>query len=264
MAAPIFRPPEGAVNCHAHVIGPALRFPLDPNSPFPCPAAPAEDLFAMQDELGFDRLVIVQSLAHGPDHAAAADAISRRPETTRGVALAARDATPADYRALAEQGFVAARIHMLAKLPGRLSPDDMVQAARCAAEVGWHIESHCSGVQLEQMLGRLPALPCRAVIDHMAYPAPTLHESVLRAIENPNVYAKISAPERVNESDYRIGAAAALRLIEKAPEKLVWGNDWPHVGLDHVDEGQLMGLLARYPQDAVRQILVDTPGALYF
>lgn len=260
----LFVPPGGAANCHAHVIGPRERFPLDPDRPFEHPEAPAETLFALQDHYGFDRLVLIQSLAHGDDHTAAAAAIAMRPDRTRGVAFAPKQATVAGFRTLALKGFVAARVHMARRLPCHLSADEMEHVARCAAEVGWHIEIHCHGAELAEILHRLPGLPCPVVIDHMAYPDPTLHEAVLAALDMKDVYAKISAPDRIDATDYGIGAASARILIERAPEKLLWGSDWPHVGIDHVDDDELVSLLATYPEEAVRMILVETPETLYF
>jgi predicted TIM-barrel fold metal-dependent hydrolase len=180
------------------------------------------------------------------------------------VIIAPKAPERAALEAAAGRGFVAARVHMLEKLPGRLSAEEMLRVAHCAADVGWHIEVHCAGHQLETLLDLLRTLPCRAVIDHMAYPDPGLHSSVQRALDLPNVYAKISAPDRVDARNYEIGAAAARKLIDQAPDKLVWGNDWPHVGIEDVDDNALVGLLTTYPDEAVRRILVETPQRLYF
>ena len=256
--------PKGATNCHAHVIGPDDLFPLDDNRPFAHPEAPAETLFAMQDFYGLDRLVLIQSLAHGNDHSAAAAAIAMRPENTCGVAFAKKNASVAEFKKLAKQGFVAARVHMPKRLPYHLSADEMQHVAHCAADVGWHIEIHCHGTELAEIIEHLPKLPCPVVIDHMAYPSPELHSCVFAALDIADVYMKISAPDRVDDQNYEIGAAAARMLIERVPEKLLWGSDWPHVGIENVDDDALMALLATYKQDALQQILTDNPDKLYF
>lgn len=256
--------PPNACNSHCHVVGPRDVYPVDPNHPMVPPDSPAEALFALQRELGLARVVIVQSLAHAFDHAAAADAIAAYGDGARGVALLTPDATANDLAELSAQGFVAARVHLVSHIPGHASPERLAALGRLCADAGWHIEVHAHGPELAPVLPVLETLPCRAVIDHMAYPKPDLHDDVLRAMDLAHVFAKISCIERVNAEDLSIGQAQALKLVERFPDKLVWGNDWPHIGLGPVDDRALVAALGAYPTDALRHILVDTPTKLYF
>ena len=84
--------PRGACNAHVHVFGPRERFPYAAGAPFvPDADAPKEALFALNDRLGLERCVVVQSTCHGQDNRAAEDAVAARPDSYRAVALLPTD-----------------------------------------------------------------------------------------------------------------------------------------------------------------------------
>ncbi|WP_176086128.1 amidohydrolase family protein [Martelella sp. HB161492] len=261
---PAFRPPPGACNCHCHVVGPRARYPVDPAHPAVPPDAPAEALAALQKRLGLDRVVIVQSLAHGCDNTVTADAIASFGQNARGIALVTADTDQYEIATLARRGFVGIRAHIAGHIPNAAGPEQLLGLSRLCADAGWHIELHLHGAELEALLPVIARLDCPAVIDHMAYPAPELSGSVLRALDLPRVYCKISGIERVDEDDLTIGARSVIRLIDHAADRLVWGNDWPHINVRRVDDLALVDMLATYPAEARQLILVDTPDRLYF
>lgn len=259
-----FMPPPGSVNAHCHVVGPRVDYPVDESHPMLPADSPASALFSLQDALGLDRVVIVQSLAHGFDHSAVTDAIAMRAETTRGIAMLRQDDSKDRIADLSSRGYVGARLHVVSHIPDAAKPEDLERVGHLCADAGWHVQLHVHGNELGAIASVLATMPCPVVIDHMAYPAPDLHADFLRAMDLPHVFAKISCPERVNKDDLRVGAVCARHLIERHADKLVWGNDWPHIGLDGVDDFALLDLLADYPADHLDTILIDTPDSLYF
>ena len=80
--------PAGACDTHAHVFGPAARFPYADDRSYTPPDAPLEAYLGMLDTLGFARGVLVQGSAHGSDNSAMLDALARQRDRLRGVAVA--------------------------------------------------------------------------------------------------------------------------------------------------------------------------------
>src|ERR1700712_1135862 len=83
--------PPCACDTHAHVFGPSDRFPYANDRSYTPPDAPLEKYLGMLDAIGFARGVLVQGSAHGHDNSAMLDALARRPDRLRGVAVADAD-----------------------------------------------------------------------------------------------------------------------------------------------------------------------------
>jgi hypothetical protein len=101
---PRFPPPPDASDTHAHVFGPAARFPYAADRSYTPPDAPLAKYIAMLDTVGFTRGVLVQGSAHGRDNGAMLDALARHPGRLRGVAAADATVTPAELRRWHEIG----------------------------------------------------------------------------------------------------------------------------------------------------------------
>ena len=91
--------PPDACDTHAHVFGPADRFPYADDRSYTPPDAPLEKYLGMLDTLGFARGVLVQGSAHGRDNSAMLDALKRQPNRLRGVAVADAGVSPEELRA---------------------------------------------------------------------------------------------------------------------------------------------------------------------
>jgi D-galactarolactone isomerase len=147
-------------------------------------------------------------------------------------------------------------------------------APRIAA-LGWHAQIHMSGDQLVGHAAMLGALPCDIVIDHMGRLPPATGVShpafatMRRLIDAGRTWVKISAAYlNTNDGppDYVDATAVAQALIKAAPERMVWGSDWPHVTEIHKpDTALLFDLLAIWAGDEAtrRRVLVDNPATLY-
>src|SRR5919205_3226396 len=87
--------PPKACDTHAHVFGPADRFPYAEDRSYTPPDAPLDAYLRMLDTLGFARGVLVQGSAHGRDNSAMLDALARHPDRLRGIAVAEADVSAA-------------------------------------------------------------------------------------------------------------------------------------------------------------------------
>jgi len=89
--------------------------------------------------------------------------------------------------------------------------------------------------------------------------------------EHPNVWSKVSCPERLSVSGpptYDDVVPFAKRLVDTFPERVLWGTDWPHPNMKtHMpDDGKLVDFVPRIATTpALRhKLLVDNPMRLYW
>ncbi len=274
---PAFRPPEGAVDAHCHVFGPASRFPFSPRRKYTPVDAPAETLFALRDHLGFSRNVIVQATCHGSDNAAMLDAIARSEGRARGVAVVDADISESELQALHEGGIRGVRFNFLKRLVGDAPKDDYLRIAELVAAMGWHIVVYFESAELADLAPFITALPGTIVIDHMGRPevqdgpGGDGFARVMALMQgDARFWIKVSCPERLSVTGppYEDVEPFARRLVETFPDRVLWGTDWPHPNMvSHMpDDGALVDMIPRIaPTEALqRQLLIDNPMALYW
>ena len=269
---PRFQLPPGACDAHCHVFGPAARFPYAPNRRYTPPDAPKEMLRALHDHLGVARAVIVQASCHGTDNAAMLDAIASDPQRYRGVAIVDDGFTDRDYDALHAGGVRGVRFNFVKHLGGA---PDMGVFARVIDRIkarGWHVVLHLDAPDIAPLSAMIRQLPVPFVIDHMGrVPAAAgLEQPGLRALIElsrlENCWIKVCGAERIAMPPYDQAVPIARALVEAAPERVLWGTDFPHPNATHeADEADLVDLVPRYAPDALaqRRLLVDNPARLY-
>ena len=272
---PRLRLPAGACDSHFHVFGPQGRFPFAPDRSYtPASDAPKETLFALHRHLGIERGVVVQSAAHGLDNSAAADLIAAKPGAYRGIALVRPDATTDELRRLGKQGFVGARFQFMKHLGTGATMEQIMTFATRLAEVGWHLQIHMENELIGQLAPALMRSPVPVVIDHMGRVDASQgtdqgpFRELLRLLEDPKVWIKVSGSERISRagSPWSDAVPFARKLVEAGGDRVVWGTDWPHPNLKEVpDDGVLVDLLAQIaPTEAARRaVLVENPRRLY-
>jgi predicted TIM-barrel fold metal-dependent hydrolase len=265
--------PPGATDCHFHIYD--GRVPSRPGTPHH-PDALEEDYLALQRRLGLSRGVLVQPSAYGTDnsrHLRALECLGQ--ERFRMVAVVEPGIPNAALRALDGAGVRGVRFNLT--MPGVLTADDLEPLGRRLAELGWHVQLNASGVQLAAIETILSRLPCRLVLDHLAQvPQPEGRESaafgvVCRLLERGRTWVKISGPyirSRVGPPSYADMADVAAALARAAPERLLWGSDWPHPTQpsDHKpDDAQLLDLGHAWvvSPPVWHRLLVDNPAELY-
>jgi predicted TIM-barrel fold metal-dependent hydrolase len=272
---PRFRPPADACDAHCHVFGPPERFPYDAQRPYtPAEPAPKERLAALHAHLGLSRAVIVQATPHGTDNAAMLDAIAASGGRYRGVALVPKDIDNRGLEALHDGGVRAARFNFVKHLGGAPDLAEFRRMVDRVKALGWHVELHFDAQDLGQYSALLLGLPVPFVIDHMG----RVHsaggaalDALLRLLAHERAHVKISGAERVSASGRRPfddAIAVARRIVAAAPDRVVWGTDWPHPNVPHdmPDDGELVDLFARMVEAPAlqRRILVDNPTRLYW
>ncbi|WP_354372036.1 amidohydrolase family protein [Variovorax paradoxus] len=275
---PRFTPPPGAVDAHCHIFGPGAVFPYAPQRKYtPCDAS-KEQLFALRDLLGFERNVIVQATCHGNDNRALLDAIAHSNGRARGVASVAPGVSDAELRRLHEAGVRGVRFNFLKRLADFTPREVLMNIAERIAPLGWHVVVYFEAQDLPELWDFFTSLPTTVVVDHMGRPdvsqpvdGPQFERFVRLLREHPNVWSKVSCPERLSLSGppaYDDVVPFARRLVEEFPDRVLWGTDWPHPNLKtHMpDDGTLVDMIPRIAptQELQRKLLVDNPMRLYW
>jgi predicted TIM-barrel fold metal-dependent hydrolase len=271
---PTIKAPPGACDTHIHLFGPAERYPFAPDSPYTAHDALPETFIALQNTLGLSTAVIVSPGGYGRDYSLLADVLAKYPDRFRGIALL-RDDTPASEIArLTNLGVRGMR--MMSAKRGQHVPNYSKEIAARVNEHGWHIQFYPHGTDIVEYADKLLALPNTIVLDHFAsIPAaggidqPAV-KAVLKMLDSGRVWLKLSGPMRCTSEPppYPSVTPLAHVFVKHAPERMVWGSDWPHVNLDGMvmpNDGDLLDLLLEWvPDAAVRnRILTQNANTLY-
>lgn len=272
---PTTPPPPGATDCHMHVYGPAARYPVAPGNPSPVPfAADLPAYVALRDRLGLSRTVVVQPAAYGLDNACTLDAVAALgPARARAVVAVTPDTPEAELARLHAAGARGARAFMLKGAV--VTWEELPALAARVAPFGWHLQLQFDGGEMEARAPLIRALPCDVVIDHLGRfhdpvppDAPPVR-ALLRLLETGRVWVKASSPYGVSRSgppDYADVAAVARAILAAAPDRVVWGSNWPHPNAPDPkpDEAALLDLLADWAPGALRAaVLAGNPARLY-
>jgi len=276
---PAFILPDGAVDAHCHVFGPGSDFPYAPERKYtPCDAG-KERLFALRDHLGLSRNVIVQATCHGADNRAMLDAVRASNGLARGIATIRPDVTEAELAEMHAAGVRGVRFNFVKRLvdpkPDAYYHDILAKIA----SLGWHIVIYFEAEDLAERWDFFTALPTIVVVDHMGRPdvsKPVDGDAFglfLRFMERDNIWSKVSCPERLSRlgpPGYSDVIPFARTVIERFPNRVLWGTDWPHPNLNMVghmpDDGALVDLIPAIAPTAElqRKLLIENPMRLYW
>ncbi len=271
---PVLPVPAGATDCHMHVYGPPDRYKVAPSNPSPVPFA--HDLAAYQRvkaRLGLARTVVVQPSAYGLDNSATLDAVAGLgTDAARAVVAVTPETSEVELSRLHAAGARGARAVLL-KHPLVPWADLPALAARVAG-FGWHIQLQFDGGQLPEREALIRALPCPVMIDHVGrFHEPVTPESpavrvLLRLLETGRVWMKASSPYGVSrQPDWRDTGAIARAAIAVAPDRVVWGSNWPHPNErdPKPEEARVLDWLGTIcPNEATRHaVLVSNPARIY-
>jgi 2-pyrone-4,6-dicarboxylate lactonase len=267
--------PAGACDCHAHIYGPFDQFPLGASAPFEPPLAPAQALEGLWKAFGVERGVLIQGSAYGQDHRALLAAIGRDRNNRRGVALVEPAMPDATLKHLHENGVCGARVNYVRHLnPKGFDEAACWQVVKRIEPLGWHLELHVDAVDLGRIQDFVRESPVEVVIDHMGRvdaalgPLQAPFRTLLELVSSDSrCWVKLSGADRVaKQGDLQTAGPFARALVEAAPERVVWGTDWPHVNLEAPlsDEALFKFLVQVAPDDLSRsRLLVDNPARLY-
>jgi predicted TIM-barrel fold metal-dependent hydrolase len=270
------RLPEGAWDTHFHVLGPQARFPYAPKRKYTPPDAPLERALAFHDALGIARGFVVHANTHGFDNSVDLDAVARSDGRYLAVVRLDASATRKSCEALHRAGARGVRFAFNPEHGGSLDHGVFDHVMDCIRPLGWFVNLHFEGAALPALKPWLESIDATVIIDHMGRIDPALGASqepfavLLELARRKNVWFKLSGADRMSRqgAPYADLRPFARRLIEIAPERLVWGSDWPHTGVFDParmpDDGQLVDALDELlPGEALRRaIFVDNPERL--
>jgi len=272
---PSFTPPPGACDAHCHVFGPAARFPFAPERAYTPPDSGIDLFERLQHRLGLSRAVFVQASCHGTDNRAMVDALHRGGGRYAGVAMIDDSFTDSEIAKLHDAGVRGTRFNFVAHLGGAPDLDHFWRIVDRVQTWGWHIVLHFDAKDLPRYAELLDRMPCPYIIDHMARVPVTAgveqepFQHLLELMRDERCWVKISGAERLTADGpppYDDVVPFARALIAAAPERVLWGTDWPHPNVRHMpDEGDLLDLMLQFaPDRATRdRILVRNPESLY-
>jgi 2-pyrone-4,6-dicarboxylate lactonase len=273
--SPAFKVPAGAIDTHCHIFGPAAEYPFSATRTYTAPDAPLPMFRALHEKIGVNRAVIVNATLHGFDNRVVADAIANSDGKYRGVANINGAMSDADLVALDKVGIRGCRFAFLKRLGGVGDMAAFRRLVERAAGIGWHVDVYLEQGSIREFSPILKALPVPYVIDHMGTidAAKGLDDAEFKALlelqsSDEKCWVKITGLERASAtgSPFHDAVPFAKSLIDNAPDRVLWGTDWPHPNVKIMpNDGDIADLVPLYaPDPAVqRKLLVTNPERLF-
>lgn len=267
--------PVAACDCHIHIYDP--RFPMARPGLRGMANASVADYRKVQALNGTTRTIVVQPAAYHTDNAVTVDAVAQLGvENARGVGVLHPDVDDATLAALHEGGMRGLRFTQHDPRTAVTTPEMIEPLAVRIHELGWHVQLHMLGDRLVELAPLIDRLPGTRVIDHMGrlpLPEGTRHPAfalIAKWLGQGRTWVKLSGAYLNTQEGpprYSDATAIAKAWVAIAPERMVWGSDWPHPTevAAPPDESVLFGLLREWAgsDTLARRILVDNPAALY-
>ena len=269
---PTLKAPANTCDCHMHIYD--SRFPYVPNAALRPPEATVADYRLLQKRLATARNVVVQPSSYGTDNRCTLDALAQIGPTARAVAVVDTSVSDDELKRLAAAGVRGIRFNLVQK--GATTVDMLLPLSKRVNELGWHIQIHMLGDQIVEIDELLQRVPCPIVFDHFGripgsesvnHPA---FRVIRKLIDGGRAWVKLSSAylnTRIGGPSYSDMAELAVAYVQAAPERMVWGTDWPHPTEkeNKPDDARLFDLLAEWvPIDSIRhRLLVENPEALY-
>ncbi|VTU15292.1 putative metal-dependent hydrolase of the TIM-barrel fold protein [Variovorax sp. SRS16] len=278
--APVPLPPPLSCDSQFHVFGPREVYPVRPDAAYEMPGATWQVAQKLHATLGIQRGVIVQATTYGADHTVVLDALAglnadgprRYLACANAAVLTERD--DAYLHKLHDAGVRGARFTR-GGLGISFSPAEQARAFARAKELGWYVKVQPEPGGMAAQLDTFEALDVPVLLDHMGRADPARGAAdpslvrILELFQRGNFWVMLSLSEKISKTGapWNDVVPLAQRLIEAAPERCVWGSDWPHpVSVKQPpNEGELLELLYRFAPDAGtrRKILVDNPARFF-
>jgi len=274
--SPKLRAPQNACDCHMHIYDPA-RFPMPPSTRVPPSDATVAHYRLLQKRIGTTRVVVVQPRNYAIDNRVTVDAIAQLGPNARGVAVLHPTVTETELGKLHEAGIRGIRFTLGDPATAVVKVDMIEPLAKRIAGLGWHVQFNVEGEQIVDLADLLRRLPTPLVFDHLANPPlpPGLehpsHAIIRGLIDKGRTWVKLSGAysnSKIGPPSYPEATQVAQAFVKAAPERLVWGSDWPHPTMPNnnkPNDALLLDLLTEWaPDEATRnRILVRNPETLY-
>jgi 2-pyrone-4,6-dicarboxylate lactonase len=272
---PKFKLPSLACDAHCHIFGPGSKYPYAPDRPYTPPDAPLEAFKALHAKLGVGRAVIVNASAHGTDNRVAFDAVAASKGAYRAVANIDDKITEDGLDELHGGGFRGCRFNFVRHLGG--VPDKRVfeRVIQMITPLGWHVDLHFDAVDIPEYAEMLARLPVRYTIDHMGRVNASegldqlSFQTLIDLMQgDEKCWVKVCGCERVSSAGppFLDAVPFARRIVETAPDRVIWGTDWPHPNVKVMpNDSDLVDLVPLFAPEAELQqkILVTNPTRLF-
>ena len=269
--SPSFTVPPLACDCHHHIYN--NQFPADKTASLLPPNASIADYRLLQKRLGLQRNVIVQPSTYGIDNSLLIASLKEMGGNSRGVCVVDVNVTDKELERLHTAGVRGIRFN-LSFLVG-VTPEMMLPLSHRIAPLGWHIQVNGTGDKNLEFANIFKKMPSKLVFDHLGQPpqpAGINHPSFKlyqELLDKGNTWIKLTGAYITSQkSDYSDTNIVAKKYVEIAPERLVWGTDWPHPtkkANEKPNDAKIMDqLLIWAPNPTIREkILVSNPTSLY-
>src|SRR5216684_1156511 len=270
---PKLKAPATACDCHMHIYD--SRFPIAPNATLKPADAKPDDYRLLQKRIGTTRNVVVTPSTYGTDNSCTLDGMAKLGSAVRGVAVVDTSVSDAELKRLNELGVRGIRFNLVQA--GTTTVEMLEPLSKRVNDLGWHMQIHQLGdgiVKIEDILQRLPSpivfdhmgrIPKEVGVDHPAY------KVIAKLIDKGRTWVKISGAymdTKVGPPTYADSTKLAQAYVKAAPQRMVWGSDWPHPTEKNdakPNDAALVDLLAEWaPEEKTRhRILVENPAMLY-
>jgi predicted TIM-barrel fold metal-dependent hydrolase len=257
------------------VLGPQARYPYAATRKYTPPDAPLAQSLALHDTLGIARGLVVHANTHGLDNAVDLDAVARSSGRYLAVVRLDAKATREGCQALHAAGARGVRFAFNPQHGGTLDQKVFEQVLKCIEGLGWFVELHFEGAAIPGLRKWLEGIPATVVIDHIGRVdvSAGVDQEPFRILcelmQRPNFWTKLSGADRLTKQGppYDDVAPFARRIAEIAPERVIWGSDWPHTGVFDAkrmpDDAALVNfLLENFDGKTLDKILVENPERL--
>jgi D-galactarolactone isomerase len=268
---PKLKAPANATDCHHHIYD--AKYPVDPKATLRPADALVEDYRALQKRIGTTRNVIVQPSTYGIDNRPTLDALVAMGPSARAVVVVNDTVTDDELKRMHALGARGIRFNLAQA--GATTPEMIEPLAARVNALGWHIQINAGAAKIMEVMPILERVQSPIVFDHLAHiPQPAgvsdpLYAKVLALIDKGRTWVKLSgayADTKVGPPSYSDSSAVARAYAKAAPDRCVWGSDWPHpTEKDKPDDAVLFDLLSDWVPDekARHRVLVENPAALY-
>lgn len=266
-----FTVPPLACNSHLHIIDPA--FPNDGKAK--AQEGTVKSYIEISKKLDLPRAIFVQAKVFGKDNACLLEAIEKfGPGNCRGIGVVDNSISDKELSDLNEGGVKGLRFSVWNPKNAVVSFDDCFPLSERIKDMGWNVQLHMGSAQLLEHADVIRKIKCKIVIDHMGRLKPELgtkdpaYKFVCEMLDKGNTWVKLSGPylNTLTGRPWNDATATAIQIAKFAPQRVVWGSDWPHV-TEKVKprEDELLELLQTWiPDEGNRKLaLVDNPAELY-
>ena len=271
---PLYKAPPKACDAHCHVFGPHAIFPYADKASYWPPDADKQALKRLHDKLGIERAVLVQASCHGVDNRGMLDAIKSSNGAYRGVCIANDSFSENDFQDLHDGGVRGVRFNFVKHLGGAPNLASMKTVLERVKPLGWHLVIHVNAEDVITYAEFFDAINMDIIVDHMGRVPTTegvgqqAYKILLERMHRDNWWMKVCGSERISMGPPFYDAVPfAQGFIEIAPDRILWGTDYPHPNIkkhmpNDADLLDLVPLIAR-DESVQKKILVDKPARLY-